>query len=80
MALVDMLLKVRDKYQLSIIIAHVNHNVRKESYEEAKFLEDYCNKNNLSSLRGFVRLETCSFKKSLFHEFGKLYVTLFLSL
>ena len=47
MALVDMLLKVRDKYQLSIIIAHVNHNVRKESYEEAKFLEDYCNKNNL---------------------------------
>ena len=47
MALVDMLLKVRDKYQLSIIIAHVNHNVRKESYEEAKFLEDYCNKKNL---------------------------------
>ena len=35
MALVDMLLKVREKYDLSIIIAHVNHNVRKESYEEA---------------------------------------------
>ena len=47
MALVDMLLKIRDKYQLSIIIAHVNHNVRKESFEEAKFLEEYCNKNNL---------------------------------
>ena len=47
MALVDMLLKVRDKYQLSIIIAHVNHNVRKESFEEAKFLEDYCLQNNL---------------------------------
>ncbi len=47
MALVDMLLKIRDKYQLSIIIAHVNHNVRKESFEEAKFLEEYCAKNNL---------------------------------
>lgn len=47
MALVDMLLKIRDKYQLSIIIAHVNHNVRKESYQEAEFLEDYCAKNNL---------------------------------
>ena len=48
MALVDMLLKIRDKYQLSIIIAHVNHNVRKESFEEAKFLEEYCNNNNLA--------------------------------
>ena len=47
MALLDMLLKVREKYELSIIVAHVNHNVRKESYEEAKFLEEYCNKNNL---------------------------------
>ena len=31
MALVDMLLKVREKYQLQLIIAHVNHNVRSES-------------------------------------------------
>ena len=47
MALVDMLLKVRDKYNLYLIIAHVNHNVRKESYEEAEFLKKYCAINNL---------------------------------
>lgn len=47
MALVDMLLKIRDKYHLSLIIAHVNHNVRKESYEEAEFLKGYCEKNHL---------------------------------
>ena len=47
MALVDMLLKVRDKYHLNLIIAHVNHNVRKESYQEAEFLKDYCEKNQL---------------------------------
>ena len=47
MALVDMLLKVRDKYSLTIIVAHVNHNVRKESYDEAIFIEDYCKDNNL---------------------------------
>ena len=29
MALVDMLLKIREKYHLDLIIAHVNHNVRK---------------------------------------------------
>lgn len=47
MALVDMLLKIRDKYQLSLIIAHVNHNVRKESYEEAEYMKKYCEDNNL---------------------------------
>ncbi len=47
MALVDMLLKIRDKYQLCLVIAHVNHNVRKESYEEAEYLKEYCEKNNL---------------------------------
>jgi len=47
MALLDMLLKVRDKYNLSIIVAHVNHNVRKESYEEAEFIKKYCEENNL---------------------------------
>ena len=47
MALVDMLLKIRDKYQLCLVIAHVNHNVRKESYEEAEYLKEYCDLNNL---------------------------------
>ena len=47
MALVDMLLNIRNKYDLTLIIAHVNHNVRKESAEEAKFLKDYCEKNYL---------------------------------
>ena len=42
MALVDMLLKIRDRYNLSLIIAHVNHNVRKESFLEASFMKEYC--------------------------------------
>ena len=47
MALVDMLLKIKEKYQLQLIVAHVNHNVRKESYDEAIFMKEYCTKNNL---------------------------------
>ena len=30
MSLVDMLLKIKEKYHLMLVIAHVNHNVRKE--------------------------------------------------
>ena len=47
MALVDMLLKIREKYSLSLIIAHVNHNIRKQSYEEAEFLKKYCEDNKI---------------------------------
>ena len=47
MALLDMLLKIREKYNLSLIVAHVNHNVRKESYEEAEFIKKYCEENKL---------------------------------
>lgn len=47
MALVDSLLKVRDKYNLILIIAHINHNLRKQSVEEESFLREYCNNNNL---------------------------------
>ena len=47
MALIDMLLKVRSKYNLSLIVAHINHNVRKESYEEAEYMKLYCKANDL---------------------------------
>ena len=47
MALLDMLLKIKDKYSLDIIVAHVNHNVRKESFEEEKFLKAYCEERNI---------------------------------
>lgn len=47
MALVDMLLKNRSKYQLSLIVAHVNHNVREESYQEEQYIKGYCEDNDL---------------------------------
>ena len=47
MALVDMLLKIRNKYHLSLIICHVNHNLREESKEEEEFIKKYCEENNL---------------------------------
>ncbi len=31
---------------INIICAHINHNIREESKDEAKYLEEYCKKNN----------------------------------
>lgn len=47
MALVDLLLKVREKYQLLLVVAHVNHNLRSQSIEEEKYLRSYCETNGL---------------------------------
>ena len=47
MALLYILEDLRKKIDFKIIVAHINHNVRRESGEEAAFLEDYCNKHNI---------------------------------
>lgn len=41
------LLSVLNNLGLKVVCAHVNHNVRVESIDEYKFMEDYCNKNNI---------------------------------
>lgn len=47
MALLYILKKLQKEIGYKIIVAHVNHNVRKESVEEAAFLEKYCHNNEL---------------------------------
>jgi len=47
MALFDMLLKIRSKYQLSLICAHVNHNLRRESVEEEAYLREFCEEHQV---------------------------------
>ncbi len=47
MALFDMLLKVREKYELQLICAHVNHNIRKQSMEEEEFIKNFCKEKNV---------------------------------
>ena len=47
MALFSLVLELRDKYSLSIICAHVNHNVRDESIEEEEYITKFCEKNKV---------------------------------
>ena len=47
MALLYILNELKKKIGFKIVVAHVNHNVRVESYEEAEFLKDYCEKNDV---------------------------------
>ncbi len=47
MALLHILNELRNKIGYKIVVAHVNHNVREESKEEAEFLKEYCNSRNI---------------------------------
>ena len=47
MALLDMLLKIRNKYHLFIVVATVNYNVRDESIDEFNYVKKYCEEHDL---------------------------------
>ena len=47
MALLDLMVRVKQNKNIKVICAHVNHNLRKESAEEKIMVENYCIKNNI---------------------------------
>lgn len=48
MALLDILLKQKQKKNLNIVVAHVNHKLRQESDAEEIMVKNYCGKNHLT--------------------------------
>jgi len=56
MTLLNMLLVLRNnkKFDFNIVVAHVNHAIRKEADEETKYVSDFCKKNNIDC---FVKKE-----------------------
>lgn len=47
MCLLHVLNSLKQEFNLKIICAHVNHGLRKESEQEAKFVKEYCKKNSI---------------------------------
>ena len=48
MCLLNLLIKLRNKKNLELIVAHVNHKLRSASDDEAKIVEDYAKKNKVT--------------------------------
>ena len=47
MALLSLVVKLKNEIGIKVIVAHINHNVREESESEKSFVYDYCLKNDL---------------------------------
>ncbi len=48
MCLLSLLLSLKDEKDLNLICAHINHNLREESKEEASMVKNYCISNNIT--------------------------------
>lgn len=64
MALLDLVNKVKDLLELTIICAHVNHNMREESKDEKVLVETFCQKNNVI----FEYMEITEYGEDNFHN------------
>ena len=47
MALLLVLKNLKDMYHFNIVVAHVNHHLRKESEKEERYIREFCEKNSL---------------------------------
>ncbi len=64
MALLYFMLMIRKSIPISLVVAHVNHNVRRESAKEAKFLEEYCAKYDVT----FEKMKIEQYSDDNFHN------------
>lgn len=75
------LLDLLQKEKLNIVVANVNHKLRKESDEEEERLKEYCTKNNLifesTSInhypKGNIEMHARNFRYKFFEEMLKKY-------
>ena len=64
MCLLHVINSLKEKLNLKIICAHVNHNLRTESENEANFVREYCNNND--TIFEYMKIE--KYNKNKFSE------------
>lgn len=68
MALLDHLIMYCKNIGVNIVCAHVHHNLRKESDDEAIFVKEYCAKNNVIFEMTKLDYDNKNFSEALGHE------------
>ncbi len=68
MVLLSLLIKLKEKLNLNIVVAHVNHKHRLSSEDEAVMVKNYSRENNLN----FEYMEINEYSDDNFHEFARI--------
>ena len=46
-SMLHILNEIKDEYNFKIYVAHINHMIREEAVEDEKYVQEYCEKNNI---------------------------------
>ena len=51
-SMLDILNEIKNEkiYDFEIIVAHVNHQIREEANDDEKYVQEYCDKNQIKSV------------------------------
>lgn len=65
MCLLDSLYCLKEKLQIEIIVAHINHMIRKEADEETTYVENYCENKNIKCYIKRIEVEKLAKEQKL---------------
>ena len=65
MCLLDSLCYLKDKLNIEIFVAHINHMIRKEAEEETEYVKDYCKNKNIKCYVKKVEVEKLAKEQKL---------------
>lgn len=68
MCLLDTLFKLKEEIGFEIVVAHVNHGIRKESDDEKIYVENYCNERSIPFHYLKVDIPTLSKERKMSEE------------
>lgn len=69
MVLLDELMRAKNYVNFEIVVAHINHQKRKESIEEEEFIKKYCQLNNITIC--IKRLDSADYNNGNFQSLAR---------
>lgn len=57
MCLLNVLNNLKEKLNIQIVVAHINHQIRKEAEEETQYVKDFCDKKGIKCFIKYIAIQ-----------------------
>ena len=62
-SMLNILNEIKDEMEFKIYVAHINHMIREEADDDEKYVQNYCQKNNIEFFA--KRIDVVQFEQTL---------------
>ena len=63
--LLDVLLKIQKEIKFNIVVAHINHMIRKEAIDDQKYVEEFCKNRKIPCFVKQVEIQDIAKKQKI---------------